>query len=158
MNRFLILLLLVKSVILFQRNLAAEVLFDKDIPQVKFAAAELSDAITETGREDLRVTIAIDSDPAKPESFQIRSMSENNIQIIGTDAIGAMYGGIEVAEHLKLGFAIQSVSRSPFVKKRGIKSNLPLDVRAPSYCDKGTAAQLNIDTSIWDYDGFWVPY
>ena len=75
MNRFLIFLLLLTGVILFQRKLAAEVLFEKVIPQVKFAAAELSDAITETGREDLRVTIAIDSEPAKPESFHIRSMS-----------------------------------------------------------------------------------
>ena len=88
MNRFLILLLLPTWVILFQRNLTAEVLFDGKIPQVTFAAAELRDAMTETGQEDLEVTIAINSDPAKPEAFQIRSMGKSNIQIIGTDASG----------------------------------------------------------------------
>ena len=42
-----------------------------------------------------------------------------------------MYGGIEVAEFLKLGLPIANVQRKPFVAKRGIKFNIPLDARQP---------------------------
>lgn len=158
MNRFLVRHSFLICLTTLHGGLAAEVVWDKENPQVAFAAAELLGAIAETEQDDLLVTIGIEADPADPESFQIRSISKNNIQVIGSDANGAMYGAMEIAECLKLGLPVRSVSRSPLVKKRGIKSNLPLDVRAPSYCDKGTAAQTNIDTSIWDYEGFWVPY
>jgi len=137
---------------------AASVEYDETISQLQFAAQEISDALKETGKNHLRVTLSIQSDASSPESFEIKADGPTVLHVIGSDANGAMYGGIEIAEHLKLGLPIKSVSRSPMIEKRGIKSNLPLDVRAPSYCDKGTAAQQNIATSIWDYDGFWVPY
>jgi hypothetical protein len=53
-----------------------------------------------------------------------------------------MYGGIEIAEYLKLGLDIEPVIRSPFVKKRGIKFNLPLDARSPSYDDGGNRGSI----------------
>jgi hypothetical protein len=143
--------------ILVQSSQAAEVLCDREVPQVAFAAAELSDAFTETGRNDLQVTIVIESDRSEPEAFHIQSEGPDQIQITGSDATGAMYGGIEVAEFLKLGLPIENVSRSPMLMKRGLKMNIPWDCRTPSYCDKGSAAQNNI-VNVWDFEGFWKPY
>ncbi|VGO23519.1 hypothetical protein [Pontiella sulfatireligans] len=142
--------------LLFPGVLKASVKYDAQIPQVVFAAQEINAALKEAGRENLPVSLVIKPDADTPEAFQIKT-SGSVIEVTGSDANGAMYGGIEVANYLKMGLPIKNVSRQPFVEKRGIKSNLPIDVRAPSYCDKGTAAQINI-VNIWDYEGFWVPY
>ena len=142
---------------LSSRTLAASVVHDARIPQLAFAAQELGDAIREAGRDDLKITLIVRPDEASPEAFQIQSLKPNQIQIIGTDANGAMYGGIEVAEFLKLGLPIKNVSRTPLLKKRGVKMNTPFDCRTPSYCDKGSAAQNNI-VNVWDFEGFWQPY
>ena len=66
-----------------------------------------------------------------------------------------MYGGLELAERIRLGQAqeLDLVQGKPFLKKRGIKFNIPLDARNPSYDDTGDAAQENI-ASVWDFD-FW---
>jgi len=72
MKRYPLFLLLPVWGILLQSHVAADVLFDRDVPQVAFAAAELSDAMTETGRDNLKVTIVIDSAQSNPEAFQIR--------------------------------------------------------------------------------------
>ncbi len=137
-------------------GVTAAVEYDARSPQLAFAAREVNAALKETGKENLRVLLKITPDEASPEAYQIKT-SGSGIAVIGADANGAMYGGIEVANYLKMGLPIENVSRQPFIEKRGIKSNLPIDVRAPSYCDKGTAAQINI-VNIWDFEGFWVPY
>tara|TARA_R110002096_G_scaffold74283_18_gene176133 strand:- start:4034 stop:7000 length:2967 start_codon:yes stop_codon:yes gene_type:complete len=137
--------------------LAAAVEYDDHSPQLVFAAQEIEDAMRETGREDLRVTLVVKADEGSPEAFQIRRIGEGEIEVAGTDANGAMYGGIEVSEYLKLGLPIESVSRIPLVKERGLKMNIPWDCRTPSYCDKGSAAQNNI-INVWDFEGFWKPY
>ena len=126
------------------------------IPQLAFAAQELEAAFKDSGRMDLRVRLTIDPDSASPEGFEIKTRG-SEIEIIGSDASGAMYGGIEVAEHLKLGLPIADVKRTPFVEKRGIKFNIPLDARSPSYDDSGDAANENI-VHMWDFEGFWKPY
>lgn len=137
--------------------LAADVEYEHGVPQVAFAAAELDLAIEESGRSDLKISIVVKADSSNPEAFQIRIAGGDEITIIGSDANGAMYGAIEVAEALKLGLPIADVQRSPLLKKRGIKMNIPWDCRTPSYCDKGTSSQSNIAT-VWDFDGFWKPY
>jgi hypothetical protein len=57
-----------------------------------------------------------------------------------------MYGGIHIGEIVKA-FGLESVKdedQSPYIAKRGIKFNIPLDERLPSHDDRGTSAQLNI--------------
>ncbi|VGO23521.1 Ig-like domain-containing protein [Pontiella sulfatireligans] len=134
----------------------AAVTHDASVPPLVFATQEINEALKETGKENLQVMLTIKFDATNPEGFQIR-VAENTIEVTGADANGAMYGGIEVAEALKLGLPLENVSRTPLVKKRGIKMNIPWDCRTPSYCDKGTAAQNNI-VNIWDFEGFWKPY
>ncbi|MFC1653132.1 hypothetical protein ACFL3F_05370, partial [Planctomycetota bacterium] len=79
------------------------------------------------------------------------------VTVTGTDSSGAMYGGLEIAEYLKLGLDIKPITRSPFVKKRGIKFNIPMDARSPSYDDGGDSANLNVK-NMWDFESFWKPY
>ncbi len=138
-------------------RVATSIEYDAQIPQLAFAVQELNAAIKEAGRDELKVMLIVKPDEASAESFQIRTNGPNQIEVTGTDANGTMYGAIEVAECLKLGLPVENASRTPFVKKRGLKVNIPWDCRTPSYCDKGTAAQSNI-VNVWDFEGFWKPY
>jgi hypothetical protein len=139
------------------RSVLADVEYDSAIPQLQFAAQEIDRAVAEMQRNDLTVTLTVKSDSTTPEAFEIRVTGSNRFEVIGSDASGTMYGGIEVAEFLKLGLPLANVQRKPFVAKRGIKFNIPLDVRSPSYDDSGDAAQKNI-ANMWDFEGFWKPY
>lgn len=137
-------------------RLAAEVSFDHSIPQIAFAAQELVGALQESEQQRLRISITVEADAARPEAFEIRSSGSGEILITGTDAKGAMYGGLEVADRLRLGLALKEGKHEPFIKKRGIKFNIPLDARTPSYDDTGDSAQRNIET-MWDFE-FWASY
>ena len=154
MYLFIWLLLIIAT--LLPGRLSAQVKHDKMIPQVAFAAQELNAAIKETGREDVKISLIVKANQSSPEAYEIQTAG-GNITVIGSDASGAMYGGIEVAEYLRLGLPVTNVSRKPFVKKRGIKFNIPLDARSPSYDDGGSSANLNVQ-NIWDFEGFWKPY
>jgi hypothetical protein len=66
-----------------------------------------------------------------------------------------MYGGLDIAEAIKLGTLgqLKDGEHAPFIARRGIKFNIPLDARTPSYSDAGDAAQQNIP-EMWSMD-FW---
>jgi hypothetical protein len=77
------------------------------------------------------------------------------IYVLAGDNTGAMYGGLDLAEAIRLG-TIKNISDSdnkPYLDRRGIKFNIPLDLRSPSYSDMSDAAQQNIPV-IWDMN-FW---
>lgn len=99
--------------------------------------------------------------PEQAESYVIRkesSSSKTVFTIIGSDLSGAMYGGIDFAERIKLyGIeAIRDETISPYIEKRGLKFNIPLDARTPGYADFGSAAQANI-ANMWDIT-FWKEF
>jgi len=142
--------------ILVPGRLVAAVRYDAQIPQLSFAAEELKAAFKETGRDDLQVTLVVKPDETSPEAFQIRVVQPTKIKVTGSDATGAMYGGIELAELVRLGLPIENQDQKPFVAKRGIKINIPLDIRTPAFDDSGEAAQKNIQT-MWDFE-FWKAY
>jgi hypothetical protein len=92
--------------------------------------------------------------------------------VLGADAAGAMYGALDVAEAIRLAgtvpvFApaktglspsaladlLSDSDHAPYIARRGIKFNIPLDARTPSYSDAGDAAQQNI-AEMWSRD-FW---
>jgi hypothetical protein len=95
---------------------------------------------------------------AGPQSYSIRVKSAGGratYAALGADPAGAMYGGLDLAEAIRLG-TLQSLKDSdhkPYIAGRGIKFNIPLDVRTPSYSDSGDAAQQNIG-EMWSFD-FW---
>ncbi|MFC1761767.1 carbohydrate-binding family 6 protein [Planctomycetota bacterium] len=97
----------------------------------------------------------------KPEAFSIRITGTENAKTywaIGADPVGTMYAGLDVAETIRLqGFKyIRSTDQAPYIAKRGLKFNIPLDARTPSYGDAGHAAQLNIGT-MWEMD-YWQEF
>lgn len=77
---------------------------------------------------------------------------------LGGDRIGAMYGGIHIGEIVKGGSlaSFKDEDQSPYIEKRGLKFNIPLDKRTPSFDDGGASANTN-RKNIWDID-FWMEY
>jgi hypothetical protein len=79
--------------------------------------------------------------------------------VIGADPAGAMYGGLAFADAVNTGENIKQISnhhKNPFISNRGIKFNIPLDARTPSYSDNGDSAQHNI-AEMWSMD-FWEEF
>lgn len=96
--------------------------------------------------------------PSQSQGYSVRKQTYVGFKdwyIIGYDAKGVLYGGLDVSETIKLkGFdALNEVDKTPFITNRGIKFNIPLDARTPSYSDNADAAQQNI-ANMWDVD-FW---
>ena len=87
-----------------------KVQYDKKNPQLEFAAMEIEQAIIEADRNKLKVELKIDKNLSAPESFSIDVDNANKIVVTGADPTGAMYGGLEVAELLKLGLTIENIS------------------------------------------------
>ena len=127
------------------------------LPQVQFARQQIDQAWTDQSamKEKPAIRFGLDSLNLGPEAYQI-AVQEKAISIIGGDINGMMYGGFEVAEQMALnGTVINSVGK-PYIQKRGIKFNIPLDARTPSYDDTGDAAQKNY-AEMWEWD-FWEEY
>ncbi|MCX6905984.1 MAG: hypothetical protein NTW03_21405, partial [Verrucomicrobia bacterium] len=78
-----------------------------------------------------------------PQSYRIERAGGGDIRVLGADPAGAMYGGLEVAEAIRLGTldTLPKTMHSPYVARRGLKFNLPLDLRTPSYSDCGDSFQ-----------------
>ncbi|QCW99550.1 carbohydrate-binding family 6 protein [Aggregatimonas sangjinii] len=134
-------------------------------PEIEFAVDELDQALASRGvtlkkSDDPGATIAlsiIESDTIRHEGFEIAS-SQEQIQVSGIDLEGLMYGGLELAEQIRL-YGIKNVKptlQNPYMEMRGPKFNIPLDVRTPSYSDASDAGQNNIPI-MWDID-FWKEY
>ena len=106
------------------RFLAASVVYDTQIRPVSFAAKELQAALTQVGRSDLKITPTVAAAASAPEAFQIQAIGPNEIKVTGSNTNSTMYGGIEIAEYLKLGVPIVDDSRSSRIVEHGIKSNI----------------------------------
>ena len=68
---------------------------------------------------------------------------------------GQCMAALDIAEAIRLGTIdlISDSDNKPYLERRGIKFNIPLDLRTPSYSDMGDAAQQNIPV-VWEMD-FW---
>ena len=91
----------------------------------------------------------------KDEGFSLKRDRMNRIWIAGGNISGMMYGIMELAEQVKL-YGIEKVKetdQNPYMSFRGIKFNIPLDVRTPSYSDLSDAGQVNIP-EMWNFE-FW---
>ena len=77
------------------------------------------------------------------EEFEIKQ-KDGYYGVFAGDSAGLMYGGLELAEQIELNGQVNTTRSTPYLKRRGIKFNIPLDARTPSYDDSGDAAQKNI--------------
>ena len=134
---------------------------DED-PRIAFAVRDIKQALQKSGYElvnrdaEFRIVFAHFEAGIGPQSFRIQREGDRAIRIVCGDSLGAMYGGLELAEMITLGgglHAVQEKARKPYVLRRGLKFNIPFDGRTPSYDDTGTAAQENIAV-MWDFE-FW---
>ncbi len=134
--------------------------YDVDSEQQAFAVDALTRSLEKSGHdveivsEEGGITFSISED-LEEEGFSLTKGGDKNILIKGGDQAGAMYGGLELAEQIRI-FGLEGVKpieRNPYMKMRGIKFNIPLDVRTPSYTDPCDAAQQNI-AEMWSFD-FW---
>jgi hypothetical protein len=112
----------------------------------------------EASRQVAKVLGVPPLDTDAPQSYAIRRSQRPEgltLAVLGADAVGAMYGGLDVAEAIRFGIIreTQDSTHSPKILRRGIKFNIPLDLRTPSYSDNSHQAQNNIP-EVWSFD-FW---
>lgn len=119
---------------------------------IQFAAAEINRA---AGNKPLALDVSFEvQGNGVPQSYRIEH-DGMKVRVIGGDAVGAMYGGLDVAEAIRLDTVakLSKEEHQPFIAERGIKFNIPLDLRTPSYADDGDCSQANIP-EMWSRD-FW---
>ncbi|MBL8211462.1 MAG: hypothetical protein JNK87_12150 [Bryobacterales bacterium] len=154
--------------------------YDRSIPQIAFAAGEVVKAsgaampefgLDAVGKASCAPCLVIASGGRAAElargwkvapapgntaqSYAIRRAGGGVVAALGVDAAGAMYGGLDLAEQVRLGSieGVRDSDHAPHIERRGIKFNLPLDARTPTYSDNSDAAQANIP-EMWSFD-FW---
>ena len=166
-----------------QGQTPAALLFDAKAGPIAFAAGDLKAALRANGyavtvlppsdlaqaNAPVRVIVTTEDAklPGQPASKgilregyaiqRVTSGTATNWWVIGKDAAGAMYGGLELAEAVQLANNLGGVTdrqTNPYLEKRGIKFNIPLDARSPSYSDDSDSAQANI-ANMWEKD-FWA--
>jgi len=138
--------------------------YDSDIPQLEFAAEHVRNALKYAestygrGQTAGPIELRINPGQGQPESFTIRRDKSGRIRITGADAAGAMYGGLEAAELIRIAGLdnVRDDEQRPYMIMRGVKFNCPLDVRSPSYTDVCDSAQRNIG-EMWSFD-FWKEF
>lgn len=130
------------------------------IQEINKELAEYNISVLPGSYEDADISFIIqpDHDQINPEGFKILITDKNKIEVIASDAAGAMYGGLELAEQIRLSGLkkVQETAQNPYMLIRGTKFNIPLDVRTPSYTDPCDAAQKNM-LEMWNI-GFWKEY
>ncbi len=94
------------------------------------------------------------------QAYTLRTTSapQKSYWVLGGDENGAMYGGLQIAENINFnGFTgVYNEEDSPYLKKRGVKFNIPLDKDSPTYYydNDGTSHQEAI-RHVWDMN-FWT--
>ncbi len=109
-----------------------------------------------------RIVLTIGKDgKAAAQGYSIRVQNVGGRRVVtvrGADAAGAMYGGLDVAEAIRTGTldSLKDSDHKPHIAQRGIKFNIPLDLRTPSYTDCSDAGQANIP-EMWERE-FWTRF
>ncbi|WP_066629035.1 3-keto-disaccharide hydrolase [Labilibacter marinus] len=127
-----------------------------DSPLIEFGITEVEKSYTKQHLNNLTVNIHLN--PAlEPQDYVIDCGKKTEVS--GGSPIGIMYGLLELAEQINLTQNIdelKSKKGTSFIKNRGIKFNIPLDARTPSYDDTGDAALKNIN-EMWNME-FWTAF
>ena len=89
--------------------------------------------------------------PASAQGYTVEETS-HGLALAGGER-GCLYGLIDLADTLRDGRPIPTGVRAPAVERRGIKLNIPLDARTPSYSDASDSAWHSIP-DMWD-EQFW---
>ncbi len=133
---------------------------DTEDPKIRFAIKEIESAsVSVSGKKKILIKLSVrpESPALQPEGFSIKKEG-NTIHVTGADAAGAMYGGLELAEQIRIyGLdGIRETTQNPYMRMRGTKFNIPLDARTPTYTHPCDAARENLP-EMWSFD-FWKSY
>ena len=94
------------------------------------------------------------------QAYALRTTTTNShlsYWVVGGDAAGAMYGGFQIAENISFnGYSGSYNSQeTPFLLNRGMKLNLPLDKRIPTYVGGWSSySAREAIPHVWEMD-FW---
>lgn len=123
---------------------------------IAFATREIAAASSE------RIAVSFGIDPTLGEQAYRIAGYPGDIRVTAGDDAGAMYAGLDIAEAARSGTAYVSALvarggvRKPYIPNRGVKFNIPLDMRNPSYADGGDSNRANIG-EVWERQ-FWADY
>ncbi len=101
-------------------------------------------------------TLCLRQDPALPSQCYRRTCTEADVTIDASDDAGFLYGLLGLSDSLRRSDPLTDETVTPYLKNRGLKFNIPLDARTPSYSDASTSATLNIP-EMWSMD-FWTEF
>ena len=99
------------------------------------------------------------------QSYNLRTTnsSKTSYWVFGGDILGAMYGGLQLAENINL-YGLNKTfneEESPYILNRGIKFNIPFDERSPTYYSSGFSEKgfsgmstRKAISHVWDLN-FW---
>ncbi|WP_312427053.1 hypothetical protein [Lacrimispora sp.] len=125
---------------------------------IKFALIELHKAESYL-KGGPSVTLKLDMDAKIPPQGYRLNLTGNMLFLTGGDEAGIMYGILDLAKHISRKKSIEGIGFSeviPYLLNRGIKFNIPLDARTPSYSDSSDSASHNIK-DMWDFM-FWTDF
>lgn len=126
---------------------------------IQFAIEELVEAVSKVGLSEYDFTLQLElDDDILPQGYRRYSTKEGYC-ITGADEPGVMYGILDLSRELSHKKELVSIGETeviPFLENRGIKLNIPLDARTPSYSDASDSASYNIE-NMWDFD-FWKEF
>ncbi|MFI3325931.1 MAG: hypothetical protein R3Y35_07130 [Clostridia bacterium] len=135
-----------------------QIIYSETHDSFDFALSILQETVTSKNyNEDF--TINLTKTCEIDEQSYVSQISEGNLDISYSKEHGAMYAILDIADEIIEKNSLKSFKTgtiSPYVKNRGIKFNIPLDARSPSYSDEADSAQENIE-NMWDMD-FWVQF
>ncbi len=99
--------------------------------------------------------VSLQQEESAKEQGYLRKVDGKHIELKAGNVAGAMYALLDLAEDAALGMLVNREC-IPYLINRGIKFNIPLDARTPSYGDASTSATANI-ADMWDFH-FWEQY
>ncbi len=103
--------------------------------------------------------LEIEIDGQIPAQGYRLTCEKDKFTIIGADEAGVMYGLLDLANEIRHQKGIEGIISqeiTPYLENRGIKINIPLDARTPSYSDSSDSAAYNIET-MWEFS-FWTEF
>lgn len=133
--------------------------YNKQNERITFGVRQIANALQADAGSSKGIHIDFEeNEELDAEAFSITILEKGRILVEGGDDAGLMYGGLELAEQIEL-YGVKGINetfQAPYMKTRGVKYNIPLDVRTPTYTDPADASQMNI-LEMWNIE-FWKEY
>ena len=125
----------------------------------KFALSELQAVYESLDQKEEISLLAEEKEGIEEQGYYIRK-EQKQIYLEGGGESGVFYGVLDLAAFLRHHNGelnkFKESRVTPYLKKRGIKFNIPLDARTPSYSDASDNAYENIPY-VWE-KSFWRDY